>query len=175
VVTLDLWTYILDQKDGCLDAIYLDFAKAFDSVPHERLLKKLEAYGIAGNLQAWSRAFLTGRRQRVLVNGEPSSWSEVLSGVPQGSVLGPLYFIIFINDMPEAVHNFIALFADDAKLFSSISCFKDQEHLQEDLANLQNWADKWQLRFNAKKCKVPILATRTNNMSTRWGMMSLRL
>ena len=74
--------------------------------------------------------------------------------MPQGSVLGPLYFIIFINDMPEAVHNLIALFADDAKLFSSIASTQHHDELQEDLESLQDWANKWQLRFNAKKCKV---------------------
>ena len=109
-----------------LDAIYLDFAKAFDSVPHRRLMKKLEAYGITGNLLKWSEAFLTARRQRVMVNGEASEWSEVLSGVPQGSVLGPLYFVLFINYMPDEVHNMIALFADDAKLFSAISSDADR-------------------------------------------------
>ena len=102
----------------------------------------------------WSESFLCGRKQRVVVNGAESSWANVLSGVPQGSALGPLYFIIFINDMPEVVHNMIALFADDAKLFSSITNVSDHEHLKQDLIQLQNWAEKWQLKFNEKKCKV---------------------
>ncbi len=87
-----------------------------------------------------------------MVNGETSEWSDVLSGVPQGSVLGPLYFIVFINDMPDAVQNLIALFADDAKLFCEMSSQEDHDALQSDLTKLQDWSSKWQLRFNATKC-----------------------
>ena len=85
------------------------------------------------------------------MNGEASCLADVLSGVPQGSVLGPLFFVLFINDMPEVVHNCIALFADDAKLFSGINDDVDHGLLQEDLQALQNWAETWQLKFNAKK------------------------
>lgn len=126
-------------------------------MPHERLINKLRGYGIDEKLLQWSRAFLTGRKQRVVVNGEFSSWSEVLSGVPQGSVLGPLYFVLFINDMPDVVHNFIALFADDAKVFSAIANETDHSHLQQDIHNLHKWSQKWQLTFNAKKCKTMYL------------------
>ena len=98
-----------------MDAIYLDFSKAFDSVPHRRLLLKLEAYGIKGSLLRWLESFLTGRRQRVAVNGNLSSWAPVDSGVPQGSVLGPLLFICYVNDMPEVVHSALRMFADDTK------------------------------------------------------------
>ena len=150
---LDIWMKLLDEG-ASLDVAYLDFAKAFDSVPHRRLLRKLQTYGFTHQLLKWSEGFLTGRRQRVMVNGEASSWSEVLSGVPQGSVLGPLYFVLFINDMPEVVHNYIALFADDAKLFSRIETEEDYSDMQQDLVLLQEWAQKWQLNFNATKCKV---------------------
>ena len=93
---------------------YLDFAKAFDSVAHERLLKKVSAFGIRGSVLSWIRDFLTGRRQYVSVKGESSSWRDVLSGVPQGSVLGPILFILYINDLPEVVNSIVKIFADNS-------------------------------------------------------------
>ncbi len=115
---LDNWTSIL-EGDDTLDTIYLDFAKAFDSVLHQRLLKKIKALGIDGKVLAWIAAFLNNRRQCVVVNGSASNWTNVMSGVPQGSVIGPILFIIFINDMPNHISNFISLFADDAKLYDN--------------------------------------------------------
>ncbi len=116
---LDYWTSILD--DGyAFDVIYLDFAKAFDSVPHARLLGKLESYGIKGDILNCIADFLTNRRQRVVVNGSVSSWAPVLSEVPQGSVLGPVLFVCYVNDIPDCVHNLVAMYADDTKIFSKI-------------------------------------------------------
>jgi len=100
---IDLWTEILDQG-GAIDSVHLDFAKVFDSMPNERLLVKLASYGIGGHVLQWIRHFLTGRRQLVGVTGAFSAWIDVLSGVPQGSVLGLI--IDFINDIPDVVESF---------------------------------------------------------------------
>ena len=102
----------------------------------------------------WIRAFLANRRQRVLVNGTASQWCPVLSGIPQGSVLGPTLFVAFINDLPESVHSLVQMFADDTKLFHIIQRASDNIELQKDLESLQEWSNKWQLTFNAAKCKV---------------------
>jgi len=150
--TMELWTKILDEG-GSLDVIYLDFLKAFDTVPHARLLVKLEAYGISGPLLEWIRDFLHNRRQRVVVNGAESSWSPVTSGIPQGSVLGPILFVIYINDLPEATSCPSKLFADDTKTFRKIQRESDCEELQNDLNALDEWSRMWQLKFNASKCK----------------------
>ena len=150
---LDIWTKILDSG-SVMDAVYLDFSKAFDSVPHQRLCTKLAACGIEGNILRWITNFLSNRRQRVVVNGKESSWESVLSGVPQGSVIGPSLFIIFINDMPDTVKSFIQMFADDAKVFTETATEHQRAQLQGDLEALLGWADRWQLAFNAKKCKV---------------------
>jgi len=105
------------QYGAPIEIIYFDFCKAFYTVPHSRLLHKLEAYGIKGNLLHWIKSFLTNRKQRVVINGEFLSWSLVKSGVPQGSVLGLLLFAIYVNELPTVVKSFLVLFADDTKLF----------------------------------------------------------
>ena len=100
-----------------VDVVYLDFQKAFDKVPHQRLLTKLKAYGIGESMINWIQAWLTDRRQRVIVEGEISNWKPVLSGVPQGSVLGPILFLIFINDLDDDLSSKVLKFADDTKVF----------------------------------------------------------
>ena len=149
---LDEWTRILDEG-GEVDVIFMDFMKAFDKVPHKRLLEKLKSYGIEGQLLNWLKDFLNGRKQRVVVNGCKSEWKEVVSGVPQGSVIGPLLFVLYINDLPDIVEAEVYLFADDTKIFCKIS-ENGSSPLQEDLKRLQKWSDTWLLKFHPDKCKV---------------------
>ena len=132
--------------------ILLDFSKAFDSVSHRRLLSKLEFYGIRGRPAAWIKAFLTNRTQVVSVNGSHSNPQPVTSGVPQGSVLGPVLFLFYINDITDNINSQIRLFADDSVIYREINDHQDHLILQRDLDNLSVWADLWQLNFNITKC-----------------------
>ena len=135
-------TDALDNKTP-VDIVYLDYKKAFDSVPYERLLVKLGSIGIGGNLLNWICSFLTDRKQVVVVNGSKSAEEDVTSGIPQGSVLGPLLFLIYINDLPEEVSTNAKLFADDSKLSNNIASQNDAAELQEDLTSLSHWSSKW--------------------------------
>ena len=152
---LDKWTSILD-RGGAIDVIYFDFMKAFDKVSHGRLLQKLRSYGINGKLHSWIGAFLSDRKQRVTVNGSYSSWESVTSGVPQGSVLGPLLFVIFIDDMPEVVdeNSLLVMFADDAKLSREVPTIEDKEITQEDINHLHGWAKENEMSHHPGKCHV---------------------
>jgi sarcosine oxidase/L-pipecolate oxidase len=126
------------DKNIQTDILYLDFAKAFDSVDHDILLAKLKTYGVNGNLLNWFTDYLHGRVQRVVVDGVASDWATVTSGVPQGSLLGPILFVIFINDFPNVVSDAsqTALYADDSKFYKSISCLGSCENLQQSLNHL---------------------------------------
>jgi hypothetical protein len=150
---LDDWTEMLDEGLP-FDVVYLDFKKAFDTVPHQRLIRKLKAYGIKQPLVLWIEDFLSSRTQRVSINGTFSGWKEVLSGIPQGSVLGPLLFVIYINDLPDVVESFNALFADDTKIYAPVKYEEQANILQQGLEKLDEWSNKWQLKFNVSKCKV---------------------
>lgn len=134
----------------------MDFAKAFDRVDHGILLNKLRAYGISGNLYSWFKDNLNGRFQRVVIKGTASDWSPVTSGVPQASILGPLLFVIFINDLPDVLPPAMksALYADDTKLYSSIKSTQDCEIMRLALTNLNNWRNINNICFNNSKCKV---------------------
>ena len=136
------------------DIAILDFSKAFDVVPHHRLVMKLDYYGIRGPTLAWIRAFLSDRTQRVVVDGETSDSAPVTSGVPQGSVLGPILFLAFINDMPEMIRSKCRLFADDSILYREIRSPEDTTILQHDLDELHKWEVKWGMSFNPSKCHV---------------------
>ena len=153
LVTLqDLFTY--RDKKVQVDMAILDFSKAFDTVPHDRLLGKLEHYGITGPILTWISGFLKLREQRVVVGGAASSTANVDSGVPQGTVLGPLLFLLHINDLPLEVESQVRLFADDCLLYRPIRSVEDQLVLQRDLDRLKLWGDKWGMRFNASKCNI---------------------
>ena len=132
----------------------MDFSKAFDTVPHNRLLLKLDRYGIRGNLLAWISNFLKGRAQRVVVGGEHSAWTDVVSGVPQGTVLGPVLFLAYINDLPNNLNSEVRLFADDCVVYRQIQNDLDHTLLQDDLITLEKWQNDWQMSFNVKKCFI---------------------
>ena len=151
---MEEWCKIIEEGDQ-IDVIYTDFAKAFDSVPHERLLVKLKSLGIKGKVLNWIKGFLSNRKQQVRVENDYSGWKFVISGIPQGSVLGPILFVIFINDLPDVTNSTCQLFADDAKLFRGVH-LRDSSgnyNLQEDINSLTNWSHKWKLPFNINKCK----------------------
>ena len=136
-----------------VDVIYLDFQKAFDKVPHQRLILKLKSHGMGNSIINWIEQWLNDRRQRVVVDGEVSSWKPVLSGVPQGFVLGPILFLVYINDLEEGVTGNILKFADDAKLFRKTKEIGDKQKLLDDIDKFVRWSEKWQMLFNFGKCK----------------------
>ena len=125
----------------------MDFAKAFDKVPHRRLLYKLEYYGIRGSTHKWISSWLSERSQKVVLDGQASDPVPVLSGVPQESVLGPVLILIFINDLPENIRSSVRLFADDCVLYRNIKSPIDCQILQDDLNSLAQWETDWQMKF----------------------------
>ena len=159
-VRLNSWppltTDLLSSYDNGrqVDIAILDFSKAFDTVPHKKLLSKLSGYGITGPLHSWLNCFLTQRTKKVVLEGVSSTSTSVDSGVPQGTVLGPLLFLCHINDLPASVSSQVRLFADDCLLYREINTFQDHVALQQDLHNLEQSADTWGMRFNATKCNM---------------------
>ncbi|KXJ16916.1 putative RNA-directed DNA polymerase from transposon X-element [Exaiptasia diaphana] len=135
------------------DMLILDFSKAFDVVPHQRLLAKLNFYGVRGNILSWISTWLTQRHQRVTINGDFSNPTKVQSGVPQGTVLSPLFFLLFVNDIGQNLSpkTKLRLFADDTAVYRSITTEDDVKTLQNDLNQLFLWDSKWQMKFNLKK------------------------
>jgi hypothetical protein len=151
ITTHDL-AHSLDNKTQ-VDMAILDFSKAFDRVPHKRLATKLEFYGIRHGMKRWLENLLSHRRQRVAVDGVLSQECEVLSGVPQGTVIGPLLFLLFINDITDNIkHSQLRLFADDCLIYKEVASREDQQALQEDLDTLMTWSHTWQMLFNVDKC-----------------------
>ena len=142
------------DQTKAVDVVYLDFRKAFDKVPHRRLMSKIRALGIVGRVADWIESWLTGRQQRVIVNGVSSGWAPVTSGVPQGSVLGPLLFVIYINDIDSRLVSRVSKFADDTKLGVNAADPIAIRELQRDLDKLGEWSDVWQMPFNVGKCHV---------------------
>jgi len=148
-------TDIVQERDGWVDCVYLDLKKAFDKVPHKRLLWKLNNMGgVSGALLKWMENYLQGREMRTVVRDVKSSWKKVTSGVPQGSVLAPLMFLVYINDMGNGLQSYISFFADDAKLMKEIKTWEDCADLQKDLDKIYEWSLLWKMEFNTKKCHV---------------------
>ena len=152
IEVMEDWTEHLDNHNS-VDAIYLDFQTAFDTVPHHRLITKLKAYGISGNILEWIKNFLSECKQKVMLNGSNSKWTDVTSGIPQMSVLGPFLFTIYINDLPDVVQNVAKLFADDTKLYAAVNNTNDEIKLQGDIDKLMQWSKDWLLTLNKSKCK----------------------
>ena len=153
ITVIDDWAKILD-KGGQVDTFNLDFEKAFDTHPHELLKCKLYGYGIGGKTLKWIDSFLCDRQQRVMVNGVKSDWAPVLSGVSQGTVLGPLLFSLYINDITEDIDSELRLFADDCVCYREIKDTEDTVKLQEDIDRLGCWARSWGMRFQPVKCNI---------------------
>ena len=159
---LNSWTESFD-KNIPVDVVYLDFAKAFDSVSHQKLLHKLSCYGISDLLLRWIQSYLNGRDQFVKVGDSCSTITAVTSGVPQGSVLGPLLFCLFINDIVEVIrHCEIVLYADDVKLFMNVQDLVDYSRFQEDLDRVFEWSKANQIYLNTSKCSVLHLLSKKN-------------
>ena len=131
---LDMITDVIDSNDQ-VDVIYMDFMKAFDQVPHLRLINKVKCHGIDGCILNWVQSFLLGRSQQVIVNGCASSWAPVTSGIPQGSVLGPILFVLYVNDLPDCIPSDTYLSAD-TKILRKIACDNDSSQRQDDLNKL---------------------------------------
>ena len=136
------------------DLILLDFSKAFDKVNHSNLTWKLHNYGIQSNVLCWICAFLVDRSQRVVVGGEESDSVPLTSGVPQGSVLGPILFLVYINDLPENITSQVRLFADDTAMYLTMEGANDSSVLHQDLDKLSVWESDWDMEFNPSKCQV---------------------
>lgn len=136
------------------DVVVMDFAKAFDKVNHSLLVHKLDHYGVGGEVNRWIADFLSERTQSVVVEGTRSDPVSVKSGVPQGSVLGPCLFLVYINDLPDRVDSLARLFADDTILYRLIAQIQDQLTLQADLQTLERWEEAWDMQFHPDKCSV---------------------
>nr|VZI46288.1 unnamed protein product [Spirometra erinaceieuropaei] len=158
--TLQSWTRALDAKHT-VHVAYIDFRKAFDSVPHQRLLHKLRIMGIGGKLLKWIEHFLVGRSQIVCVEQQQSRCTFIESGVPQGSVLGPTLFLLFINDCVDGLDCDCAMFADDIKIWKVIQNAADETNFQENLYRLDEWSRRWLLSFNLNKCTILRLGNQT--------------
>ena len=140
----------------------MDFSKAFDKVPHARLLEKVRFYGIHDNIHSWIQSFLYNRTQKVLVDGMSSSTCDVISGVPQGTVMGPILFLLFINDLPSSITSGSKLFADDLIVYRKIVSPDDCLTLQSDMTFLAKWENDWGMKFHPDKCETIVITRKRN-------------
>ena len=162
--TLDYIGAILDRA-GQVDCV----SKAFDKVRHDLLIEKLRDAGFGGNLLTWFHAYLCGRRQRVTVLGATSRDLPVTSGVPQGSILGPALFLLYVNNLPDSILNSkVAMFADDTKVYKVVMSEDDGAALQQDLDNLSSWSAASGLAFNDKKCKLQTITRKRKPICTSY-------
>ena len=147
------WESISDSSQT--DVVYTDYSAAFQSVNHSLLLHKLHhSYHMSGTVLNWLSTYLKNRKQRVVVNGKCSDWTNVISGTPEGSILSPLLFALYVNDLPDKIKTNCLLFADDVKLYHKISNQSDSLLLQRDLDSLCQWSADWKLSLNPIKCKA---------------------
>ena len=156
VAYLDYLTKKLDEGLP-VDVLYLDFSKAFDKVPHKRLIQKLKSYKLSKEITKWIETWLANRKQRVLVKGAFSEWQDVLSSVIQGSVLGPILFLIYINDIDQCIgqkEGILSKFADDTKAAKVVNNSHTAAEMQEVIQNLETWCKTWGMCFNEKKCCI---------------------
>ena len=152
------------------DLILLDFSKAFGKVSHKKLIHKLYGYGVRGKTLSWIKSVLSGRSQTVVSEGDQSEEVPVTSGVPQGSVLGPILFLVYINDLPKKVKSSVRLFADDTAAYLAITKLADGQQLQEDLNVLQQWEADWNMEFNPGKCQVLQITRSRSPIQTSYTM-----
>ena len=153
------------------DLVLLDFSKAFDKVNNLKLLYKLSFFfGVKGNTLNWIQSLLIGRTQTVVLDGESSNEVPVTSGVPQGSVLGPLLFLLYINDLPENIQSQVRLFADDTAIYLTVCKIQDGQVLQSDLDTLQQWQRTWDMEFNPSKSQVLHITWAKKHIETNYSM-----
>ncbi len=144
--------------------VFFDISKAFDRVWHKGLIFKLRTFGIDGTLLEWLENYLTDRLQRVVINGQSSEWKNVSAGVPQGSILGPLLFLVYINDIVNDIHSNIRLFADDTSIYIIVDDpMNSAQQLNQDLEIVNTWAEKWLVKFNPSKTEKLLFSLKSNN------------
>ena len=173
LLTNDLAKSIDEKK--MTDIAVLDLSKAFDVIPHQRLLKKLDYYGIRSNAKSWISGFLTERLQRVRVNGSSSDWMPVLSGTPQGTVLGPHLFLLYKNDIHKKVSSTVRLFADDCMLYRTINSVEDERILQRDLNTMVQWSHTWGMHFNPTKCQTMRVTRKKSASALAYNILGVNL
>jgi len=164
------------QCKSQLEVIYTDFSSAFQSVDHNFLVHKLQAsFGVSGQIISLFRSYLTNRRQRVVVDGVTSDWCPAVSGVPEGSILGPSLFVAFINDIPKLLNSRCLLYADDLKVFRTVADVGEGNLLQQDLDRLLIWSRRWNITLNPAKCFHLRISLKTKPLPVRFSIGGTQL